>query len=87
MIVLLMKRLQISLLGTVASLLQHISLSNTFFRTIDVKKVVLYQLRSQPNIWSCKCKVFCVYRPYKESISKEMNNDYLNLHIITKLSG
>ena len=33
------------------------------------------QWRSQPDIWSCKCKVFCFYRPYKESISKEMNND------------
>ena len=27
-----------------------------------------------------------LYRPYKESISKEMNND-LNLHSVTKLSG
>ena len=34
------------------------------------------------------CKFFCVYRPYKESISKEMNNDNdLNLHSMTKLSG
>ena len=33
------------------------------------------------------CKFFCVYRPYKESISKEMNNDDLNLHSMTKLSG
>ena len=33
-------------------------------------------------------KFFCVYRPYKESISKEMNNDNdLNLHSMTKLSG
>ena len=38
------------------------------------------QWRSQPDIWSCKCKSFCVYRPYKESISKEMNNDGLKLH-------
>ena len=28
-----------------------------------------------------------LYRPYKESISKEMNNDDLNLHSVTKLSG
>ena len=29
-----------------------------------------------------KCKVFCVYTPYKESISKEMNkNNDLNLHL------
>ena len=28
-----------------------------------------------------------LYRPYKESISKEMNNDDLNLHRVTKLSG
>ena len=27
-----------------------------------------------------------LYRPYKESISKAMNND-LNLHSVTKLSG
>ena len=34
------------------------------------------------------CKFFCVYRPYKESISKEMNNDNdLNLHSMTKSSG
>ena len=32
--------------------------------------------------------IFCVYRPYKESISKEMNNDNdLNFHSMTKLSG
>ena len=31
--------------------------------------------------------LFCVYRPYKESISKKMNNDDLNLHSMTKLSG
>ena len=46
------------------------------------------QWRSQLDIWSCKCKFFCVYRPYKESITKEMNNDNdLNLHSMTKLSG
>ena len=33
-------------------------------------------------------QIFCVYRPYKESISKEMNNDNdLNLHSMTKLSS
>ena len=33
-------------------------------------------------------KFFCVYRPYKDPISKEMNNDNdLNLHSMTKLSG
>ena len=37
------------------------------------------QSRSQPDIWSCECKFFCVYRPYKESISKEMNNDNVQL--------
>ena len=46
------------------------------------------QWESQPDISSCKCEFFCVYRPYKESISKEMNNDSdLNLHSMTKLSG
>ena len=34
------------------------------------------------SIWSC------VYRPYKESISKEMNNDNdLNLHLHYQMSG
>ena len=46
------------------------------------------QWRSQPDIWPCKCKFFCVYRPYKELIFKEMNNDNdLNLYSMTKLSG
>ena len=49
---------------------------------------VYSQWRSQPDIWSCKCKFFYVYGPYEESISKEMNNDNdLNLHSMTKLSG
>ena len=31
---------------------------------------------------------FCFYRTYQESIPKEMNNDnQLNLHSMTKLSG
>ena len=30
---------------------------------------------SPTMIWLYKCKIFCVYRPYKESILKEMNND------------
>ena len=46
------------------------------------------QWRSQPDIWSCKCKFFCGNRPYKEAISKEMNNDnVVNLNSKTKLSG
>ena len=46
------------------------------------------QWRSQPDNLVVLCKFFCVYRPYKESISKEMNNDNdLNLHSMTKLSG
>ena len=46
------------------------------------------QWRSQPDIWSCKCKFFSVYELYKESISKEMNNDNeLNLYSMTKSSG
>ena len=44
------------------------------------------QWRSQSDFWSCKCKFFCSYRPYKEPISKEMNNDDSNLHNMTKLS-
>ena len=45
------------------------------------------QWRSQPDMWSCKCKFFCVYRPYKESVSKEMNNDDLNLHLHDQIVG
>ena len=30
---------------------------------------------------------FSVYRPCEESISKEVNNDDLNLHSMTKMSG
>ena len=46
------------------------------------------QWRGQPDIWSCKCKFFCVYRPYKEPISEEMNNDnHLNLHFHDQMSG
>ena len=46
------------------------------------------QWRSQPDIWSCKCKFFCFYRPYKEPISEEMNNDnHLNLHLHDQMSG
>ena len=47
-----------------------------------------YLGRSQPDIWSCKCNFFCVYRPYKDSISEELNNDsHLNLHSMTKFSA
>ena len=49
-------------------------------------KRIRHQWRSQPDIWSCKCKFFCVYRPYKESISTEMNND-LNLYLHDQISG
>ena len=42
----------------------------------------LLQWRSQPDIWSCS-----VYKPYKESISKEYNDNDLNLRSMTKLSG
>ena len=48
----------------------------------------MIQWRSQPDNLVMLCKFFCVYRPYKESISKKMNNDNdLNLHSMTKLSG
>ena len=53
---------------------------------IGVYKVYLHW-QSQPEIWSCKCKFFSVYRPYKESISKEMNKDRdLNLHLHDQMS-
>ena len=29
------------------------------------------QWRSQPDIWSCKCKFFGVYRPYKDRFLKK----------------
>ena len=46
------------------------------------------QWRSQPDNLVILCKFFCVCRPYKESISREMNNgNDLNLHSMTKLSG
>ena len=46
------------------------------------------QWRSRPDIWSCKCKFFCVYRPYKEPNSTGMNNDNdLNLHLHDQMSG
>ena len=35
-------------------------------------------------MWS---EISGVYRPYKESISKEMNNDDLNLHLHDQMSG
>ena len=48
----------------------------------------LRQWKSQPEIWSYRCIFFCVYRPYKESVSKEMkNDDDLNLHGMIRLSG
>ena len=56
------------------------------FQKIEIwqngKKFCPTQWRGQPDIWSCKCKFFCVYRPYNESISKEMKNDNdLNSHL------
>ena len=48
----------------------------------------LFSVVKQPDICSCKCKFFCVYKPYKELIPKEMNTDNnLNLHSMAKLSG
>ena len=47
-----------------------------------------FQWQSQPDIWSCKYKVICLYRQYNESISEEMNNDNdLNLHLNDQMSG
>ena len=41
-----------------------------------------------PTFDRTNANFFCVYIPYRESISKEMNNDNdLNLHSMTKLSG
>ena len=34
--------------------------------------------RSKPDIWSCKCKIFCVYCIYRigNQFLKKINNDY-----------
>ena len=59
-------------------------------QVLNLKSVLDYrsaQWRSQPDIWSCKCTFFSVYRAYKESISKEIHYDVLNLHSMAKLSG
>ena len=67
--------------------------ANTSLDTVTIHPIMLHasrdtQWRSQPEIWSCKCEFFSVYRPYRESISKEMNNENdLNLHSMTKFSG
>ena len=46
---------------------------------------------NQPNICMVMhMQIFCVYRPYKESITKEMNNDIaidLTLHLHDQMSG
>ena len=39
---------------------------------------LVQQIVAKPDIWSCK--FFCVYRLYKESISKEQNTDN-DLHL------
>ena len=45
------------------------------------------QWRSQPDNWSCTFSCVYSHRPYKESISKEMNNDDLNLNLHDQMSG
>ena len=65
------------------------SLQSTCIKPVDnLQQSLSREWRRQPDVWSCKCKFFCVYKPYKVSISKEMNNDNdLNLHSMTKLLG
>ena len=60
---------------------------NHQYQIRNLNRLSLYQRRSQPGIWSCKCKFFSVYKPYKESISKEMNNDIIIIiHYIIKFA-
>ena len=59
--------------------LLEIEQSNSKPSTQDRTSIVFLQLdcttvAKPADIWSCKCKFFCVYKLYKESISKEMNN-------------
>ena len=53
-------------------------------RCFDIN-VVMISREASPTFGHANCKFFSVYIPYKESISKEMNNDNdLNLHSMTK---
>ena len=55
---------------------------------VEVYIILTISGEASPTIWSCYANFSVCYRPYKESISKEMNNDNdLNLHSMTKLSG
>ena len=54
---------------------------------LTIKNVIFIITSVEPDIWPCKCKFFCIYRPYKESISKEMNNDDFNLHWHDQMLG
>ena len=43
---------------------------------------------ASPTFGHANANFFCVYKPYKESISKKMNNDNdLNLHLNDLMSG
>ena len=54
----------------------------------EVGKCQFTVFRARNSRLQMQMQIFCVYRPYKELISKEMNNDNdLNLHSMTKLSG
>ena len=39
------------------------------------KKILVGSGEVSPKFGHANAIIFCVYRPYKESISKEMNND------------
>ena len=48
----------------------------------------MYKVAKPARQFGHAMQIFLCYKPYKESISKEMNNDNdLNLHNMTKLSG
>ena len=52
------------------------------------KNIIDCSGEGSPAFGHANVKFFCVYRPYKESISKEMNNDNdLNLHLHDQMSG
>ena len=64
-------------------------------RKINTNKIQLEHVAGSPamakparHLVMYKCKFFCVYRPYKESISTETNNNNdLNLHLHDQMSG
>ena len=56
--------------------------------TFLVDKIGMCPVARPARLLVMQIQIFSVYRPYNESISRGMNNDNdLNLHSMTKLSG